>query len=129
MANPKNSKQLKQLILAKEEEVRRDREILKGYFRPEKTEQKPLGILAGLQKTLMLPSSLKTELIKTALEFIAGFVAKKWLTPKLVEKEAELSDQLFEKEIKKAIDNNSDKMDQAEREILKKLLHQYIHSK
>ena len=129
MEKPKTSRQLKKLILEKEEEVRNDRKIIHNFFQPVNSDRKSFNMLNGLLKTVKLTPNLKTELIKAVVGFIAGFVAKKWLAPKVEEKETELSDKRVEEAMRKAIDKNSNGMDLAEREMLKKLLHQYIISK
>jgi hypothetical protein len=127
MEKPKTSRQLKLLILAKEEEVRNDREIMKEYFHPTTISKQPFGMLTGLLKNVKLTSGVKAEVIKTIVGFVAGFVAKKWLAPKIVETKTTVAHKQLETAIKKAVDN-TEGMDLAEREMFKKLLHQYFTS-
>jgi hypothetical protein len=127
MEKPKTSRQLKLLILAKEEEVRKDREIIQEYFRPTKIHKQPFGMLKGWLNQLPLTPSLKTEIIKTVIGFIGGFVAKKWLAPKIVETNTTIAHKQLETAIQKTVDN-TEGMDLAEREMFKKLLHQYFTS-
>ena len=128
MEKPKTSRQLKQLILLKEEELKNDREIINDYFRPKKTDHNTSAMLTGILTNINVPSGIKTELIKSVLVFVTGFITKKWLARK-AKKKTERTDQLKKTTTKMAGDSTQNEMEPSEREILKKWLYQYIISK
>ncbi len=129
MEKPKTSSQLKKFILMKEAEKEHAERRVKEDFQSTCTSLGPANLLVSLMKDIKRSPDLKTEMIKTVFGYITGFVTKKLFTPKKAVTEAELSEILLIKTIKKAVDNSSVTTSIIEKKIFKKLLYEYMISK
>lgn len=129
MEYPKTSKELKKRILFLEAEKEQDRLRIKNYFAPDSGESKPFNMLQGILLNVKLPMNLKVEAGRALIVWITGFVIKKINSRKEKSVKPEVSDDLVEDAIERAVSRNSNKLNATERKIFKKMLHQYLLAK
>lgn len=129
MEDPKTSRELKERIRFLEMERQDNGRRLKSYFQPS-SDSIPSGpILQTILLNIKAPMDLKSMLVKTAVGLVSQFIINKILTPKAVYPDQEIVDELVDNAIENAINRNSHSLNDDERKIFKKMLHQYLVSK
>lgn len=129
MEDPKTSRELKERIRFLEMERQEHGRRLKSYFKPS-SDSGPQGhILQTILLNIKVPLDLKSMLVKTAVGLVSQYIINKILTPKVVYPDQDMVDELVDNAIENAINRNSHSLNDDEKKIFKKMLHQYLVSK
>lgn len=128
MEKIKNSKELKERIRCLELEKEEDMVRLKSYFRPSQESNFSGTMLQSIISNTKANPDLKSIIIKTFVGLATQFLIKKIFSQKVASPPEERTDGIIDHAINQAINKKSSSLNEEEKKILKKMLHQYLVS-
>jgi len=129
MEKIKNSKELNERIRCLELEKEEDATRLKSYFLPSQESNFAGNMLQSIISNTNASPDLKSTIIKTFVGLATQFLINKIFSQKVASPPEERTDGIIDHAINQAINKNSSGLNEEEKIILKKMLHQYLVSK
>jgi hypothetical protein len=126
MEKIKNSKELKERIRCLEIEKEEYANRLKSYFRPSADGNFSGNLLQSILSNTAAIPDLKSMAIKTFVGLATQFLINKIFSQKVASPPEERTDGIIDHAINQAINKNSTSLNEEEKIILKKMLHQYL---